>query len=106
MVIGEPNARVTVLVASQRNLRVTTRLLQLRPQTSRAYGKPAGLRYVSGGKPGITRLRARGGFGYRGPEGSKVSDDAIPLASHLGGSTHVVDATRENSLRSLALVAA
>jgi hypothetical protein len=104
MVIGEPNARVTVLVASQRNLRVT-RLLQLRPQTSRAYGKPAGLRYVSGGKLGITRVRAPGGFGYRRPEGSK-GDDAIRLASYLGGSTHVVDATRENSLRSLALVAA
>lgn len=115
MVIWEPNARVTVLVASQRNLCVTTRLLQLRPPISRTDGKPTGLRHVSDSKPGITPVRAGVGFGYRRPDGSKVSDEAtltricklfIPLASYLGGSTQVADATIENSLRSMAIVAA
>jgi DNA topoisomerase I len=36
----------------------------------------AGLRYVSDQKPGITRVRTRAGFGYRHPDGSKVTDEA------------------------------
>ena len=41
----------------------------------RETAKAAGLRYVSDSKPGITRVRARAGFGYRHPDGSKVSDE-------------------------------
>ena len=37
--------------------------------------KAAGLRYVSDSKPGIARVRARVGFRYRHPDGSKVSDE-------------------------------
>ena len=41
----------------------------------RETAKAAGLRYVSDSKPGIARVRARVGFGYRHPDGSKVSDE-------------------------------
>ena len=44
-------------------------------ETLRETAKAAGLRYVSDSKPGITRVRARTGFGYRHPDGSKVSDE-------------------------------
>jgi DNA topoisomerase-1 len=35
----------------------------------------AGLRYVSDADPGITRIKAGHGFGYRKPDGSRVEDD-------------------------------
>jgi DNA topoisomerase IB len=41
----------------------------------RETAKAAGLRYVSDSKPGIVRVRARAGFGYRHPDSSKVSDE-------------------------------
>jgi DNA topoisomerase I len=40
----------------------------------RATASAAKLRYVSGGTPGIARVRRPGGFGYRHPDGSKVTD--------------------------------
>jgi DNA topoisomerase I len=41
----------------------------------REAAKAAGLRYISDSRPGITRVRARPGFGYSHPDGSKVSDE-------------------------------
>jgi DNA topoisomerase I len=41
----------------------------------REAAKAAGLRYISDSRPGITRVRARAGFGYSHPDGSKVSDE-------------------------------
>ena len=40
----------------------------------RAMASAAKLRYVSDGTPGIARVRVPSGFGYRHPDGSKVSD--------------------------------
>jgi len=41
----------------------------------KAAAKAAKLRYVSDQKPGITRVRTPNGFGYRHPDGSKVTDE-------------------------------
>ena len=58
----------------------------------------ARLRYVSDAKPGITRVRAQAGFGYRYPDGSKVTDEetlmrirklAIPPATRMYGSAPI-----------------
>jgi DNA topoisomerase I len=46
------------------------------PASLRETAKAAGLRYVSDRTAGIIRLRTRTGFGYRGPDGSKVRDEA------------------------------
>ena len=40
----------------------------------KAAAKAAKLRYVSDNTPGISRVRARFGFGYRHPDGGKVTD--------------------------------
>lgn len=41
----------------------------------KAAASAAGLRYVSDRTPGITRVRAGNGFGYRRPDGSKLTDE-------------------------------
>ena len=41
----------------------------------KAAADAAGLRYVSDRSPGIQRIRVRSGFGYRNPDGSKVTDE-------------------------------
>ena len=47
----------------------------------RATASAAKLRYVSDGAPGIARVRTSGGFGYRHPDGSKVTDPETLIAS-------------------------
>ncbi|MEJ0019983.1 MAG: DNA topoisomerase IB [Acetobacteraceae bacterium] len=46
------------------------------PLEPRAAAQAAKLRHVSDDRPGITRIRTRSGFGYRHPDGSKVTDEA------------------------------
>jgi DNA topoisomerase-1 len=48
----------------------------------RETAKAAGLRYVSDRKPGIARVRARVGFDYRHPDGSRVSDEETLTRIH------------------------
>lgn len=41
----------------------------------KAAARAAKLRYVTDRRPGITRVRTKGGFGYRMPDGSRITDE-------------------------------